>query len=145
MNLFKNNIKLLPSLSQLFDRNHTKLTKSDYSSTNTTVPSLNIEETKDAFKVALAAPGMDKSDFKILVKGNVLSISSYKEFKEEKHDENFFRREFSYQSFLRSLELPADIVDVEHIEAEYKNGILSLVIPKTGEAKNHQAKIINIS
>lgn len=114
--------------------------------TGTTVPSVNIKETDNNFEVEMAAPGMKKDDFSIELDGNMLTISSEKENKvEEKEGDKYTRREFSYQSFTRSFQLPKDVVDAEKIEAKYENGVLNLVIPKKEEAKQKPPRLIKIS
>ena len=99
-----------------------------------TVPAVNIKEDNDKFALELAAPGMKKNDFHINVEKDVLTISSErKEEKEEKKD-NYARREFYYNSFSRSFNLP-DTIDVDNIKADYKNGILNITLPKKEETK----------
>lgn len=99
-----------------------------------TVPAVNISETKDEFKVALAAPGMKKDDFSIDMEGNMLTISCEKEDNKEEKDHRFNRKEYSYSSFSRSFTLP-DEINKEKIEARYEEGVLKLVLPKKEEAK----------
>jgi len=116
----------------------------DYSETNTTLPSVNIKETKDKFGVEVAVPGFNKKDFNIELNNNELTISSEKEEKhEDKVGERYTRREFSYQSFKRSFTLP-DSVDGEKISAKYTNGVLHVDIPKREEAKPKPARQIDI-
>ena len=99
-----------------------------------TIPAVNIKEDNNKFALELAAPGMKKNDFHINVEKDVLTISSErKEEKEEKKD-NYARREFYYSSFNRSFNLP-DTIDIENIKADYKNGILSIILPKKEETK----------
>jgi HSP20 family protein len=93
----------------------------------------------------MAAPGMEKSDFKIELDGNSLAISLGKQEKLDLEEENYSRREFSYQSFYRTFHLPKDVVDADKIEARYENGLLLLIIPKREEAKEKPARIIGIS
>src|SRR5215218_3427163 len=113
------------------------------SSTNTTLPAVNIRETAENFEVEMAAPGMTKEDFKIELEGNELRINSEKEQENEmKEGERYTRREFSYQSFQRSFTLPKEVVDVEQINAKYENGVLRLLIPKKEEAKQKPARMI---
>ena len=109
------------------------------------MPSVNIRETADNFEVEVAAPGMDKKDFKITLDGNLLTISSQKQQSSEDVNDRYTRREFSYQSFQRSFELPKDVVDQENINARYENGLLHLSIPKKEEAKKKEPKLIEIS
>lgn len=107
------------------------------------VPAVNIKETDTEFDVELAAPGYKKTDLKIDIDNNVLSISAEK--KDEKNEENkrFTRKEFSYSSFSRSFTLPQS-VNAEKIDAKYSDGILKLVIPKKEEAKTKAKKEIKI-
>ncbi|NLI87569.1 MAG: Hsp20/alpha crystallin family protein [Bacteroidales bacterium] len=109
-----------------------------------TVPSVNIKEGKDEYAIEVAAPGFDKKDFRIDLNNNVLEISSEKEVKEENKDEKVMRREFRYSSFKRTFTLP-DTVDTEKIKASYKDGILSISVPKKDEAKVKPTKQIAIS
>jgi HSP20 family protein len=116
-----------------------------YSDTNTTLPAVNIKENTDAFEVEMAAPGMAKDDFKIELNNDLLTISSEKKNESEiKEGETYTRREYSYQSFSRSFNLPKTI-DAEKISAKYENGILSITIPKREEAKPKPVKQISIS
>lgn len=112
--------------------------------TGISVPAVNIVEGKDDFRIEVAAPGLDKDDFKVEMDNNVLSISSEKERKNEINDENYMRREFSYSSFCRTFTMP-DSVDADKIKASHKNGILEIVIPKRDEAKQKPKKQIRIN
>lgn len=95
--------------------------------------------------VEVAAPGFEKGDFKIELNLNTLSISSEKKVENEtKEGEVFTKREFSYQSFSRSFTLP-QIADGDRIEANYQNGILTVLIPKREEAKPKPARMIEIN
>ncbi|ASB51145.1 heat-shock protein [Alkalitalea saponilacus] len=135
----------LPSLfDHFFDNELFDWSNRNFSTTNTTLPSVNIKDTEEAYKVEMAAPGLSKEDFKVELNQNILTISSEKKSEEEKKEgEQFTRREFSYQSFSRSFTLP-DIVDADKIEARYESGVLLLSIPKKEEAKPKPAKMIEI-
>jgi HSP20 family protein len=119
--------------------------KQNFSATGTTIPAVNIKEDDKSFEVEVAAPGMDKKDFKIEIDNNMLIISSEK--KEEKNEEDkngkYTRREFSYQSFQRSFTLPMDIIDDKKIEAKYKDGILKITIPKK-EDTSKPSRVIDV-
>ncbi|HSG67133.1 MAG TPA: Hsp20/alpha crystallin family protein, partial [Bacteroidales bacterium] len=109
------------------------------------LPSVNIKESNDGFEVEMAAPGLSKNDFKIELNNDQLTISSEKEIRNEtKEDEQFTRREFSYQSFCRSFYLP-NTADPEKIKAKYDSGLLRVSIPKKEEAKPKPPKQITIS
>lgn len=100
-------------------------------------PSVNIIELEQAFNIELAAPGLDKGDFKVKVEDNHLLITAKKENKSEETGETgkFVRREFNYTSFKRSFRLPED-VDAEAIKANYENGVLVVNLPKAEVVDN---------
>lgn len=114
--------------------------------TGVSVPAVNVIENNDEFRIEVAAPGLDKKDFKIDLENNVLTISSEKEMKDEETDKNgkFMRREFSYSSFKRSFSMPQS-VEAEKINAKHKDGVLYISIPKREEAKQKPPKQISIS
>lgn len=147
MSIIKRNRETFP-FSGLFDdffnRELYNWGNTNYSSSGTTVPSVNIRETADDFEVEVAAPGMNKSDFKVQLDGNTLTISSEKESRNDSNSENYTRKEFSYQSFQRSLVLPKDVVDDQKIRARYENGLLMLTIPKREEVKQKPPRMISI-
>ena len=129
----------------LFSRDLWNWGLANNSTTNTTLPAVNIRETTENFEVEMAAPGMNKEDFKIELEGNELRINSEKQQENEmKEGERYTRREFSYQSFQRSFTLPKEVVDVEQINAKYENGVLRLLIPKKEEAKQKPPRMIEI-
>jgi HSP20 family protein len=130
----------------LFTRDLMNWDTNHFSSTNTTIPAVNIRETGEHFLVEMAAPGMTREDFNVELDGNLLTISSEKKSGYEPNDgERFTRKEFSYQSFQRSFRLSKDVVDIEGINARYENGVLLLQIPKKEEAKQKPPRRINIS
>ncbi len=149
MSLIKSNGNRIPQFPALFDdffgRELFNWGNSNFSQTSTTIPSVNIFETSDDFKVEVAAPGMDKKDFKITLEGNLLTIVSNKEYNNEVKDGKYSRQEFSYQSFQRSFQLPKDVVDENQIAAQYDNGLLQLTIPKKEEARKKPPRLIEIS
>ena len=150
MTLVKRNGSLLNPLPLLFDdffnRDLFNWNNSSFSDTNTTIPAVNIKETAENYEVEVAAPGMTKKDFRVELDGNSLTISSEKNNqKEEKEDEKYYRKEFSYLSFQRTFNLQKDVVDIDKIEAKYENGLLHLIIPKKEEAKQKPPRLIQIS
>ena len=111
--------------------------------TGTETPAVNIIEEKNKFKVEVAAPGLEKEDFKIDLNNNILTVYSEKEKKEEEENEKFMRREFCFTCFKRSFSLP-DTVDSEKITASHKNGVLYIDIPKKEETKEKGKRSISI-
>ena len=108
-----------------------------------TVPAVNIKETENKFNVSLAVPGLTKEDFKINVEDDVLSISTERSEEKNESNERYTRKEFTYNSFKRSFNLPEHI-DASKISAAYENGILSIDLPKVAEEKQkniHEIKI----
>ncbi len=148
MTLIRTNRDLFPALNGMFDDFfNTEMNdwrQSNFSSTNTTLPKVNIRENDDGFQVEMAAPGMTKNDFNINVEQNILTISSSKEAEEKDEDSRYTKREFAYQSFQRSFTLP-DTADGEKISAKYENGILEVNIPKREEAKPKPPRKITIA
>ncbi len=116
----------------------------NFSMTNTTIPSVNIKESNDGFDLEMAAPGLGKSDFKITTSQGILKISSEKKNEvKENSDNEYSRREFSYESFCRTFTLP-DSADLEKISAKYENGILLVSIPKKQIQKSANEQTIMI-
>jgi HSP20 family protein len=108
------------------------------------IPAVNIVENKDEYRIDVAAPGLNKEDFRIQLENNVLNVSSEKEEKREEKDERIMRKEFSYYSFNRSFTLPMT-VNSEKIKATHKDGILQIVIPKKEEAREKPSREIKIA
>ncbi|ABG57525.1 Hsp20/alpha crystallin family protein [Cytophaga hutchinsonii] len=117
----------------------------DYSNTNTTIPAVNIKESAENFVIEVAAPGMNKKDFNVQVDGNVLTIRSEKTTeKEDANNEKYTTREFSYQSFVRTFNLPKDIADTDKIEAKYEDGVLHVLIPKKEKEKVKESRLVEV-
>ncbi|WP_448519663.1 Hsp20/alpha crystallin family protein [Rhodoflexus sp.] len=137
-----------PSINKIFDdfvnKEFGSWMHNNFSATNTTLPSVNIKENNDEFVVEMAAPGMEKTDFKINLNNNLLTISSEKQEEKNEEKDEFVHKEFSYRAFQRSFTLP-DIVHSDNITAKYENGVLSVHIPKKEEAKKQQPKQIEIA
>ncbi|WP_149241289.1 Hsp20/alpha crystallin family protein [Dyadobacter sp. 32] len=108
------------------------------------VPAVNVLEGTEGYKIEVAAPGLQKSDFKLNLEKNQLTISAQKEQKEEEVTEKYTRQEFKYNSFQRTFTLP-NSVDGEKIVASYADGILSVTLPKREEAKEKPAREIEIA
>jgi HSP20 family protein len=147
MTLVKRNgrSEFTPSIWNNFFNNDLFNWDSNFADSGASIPAVNIKEKPDSFAVEMAAPGMDKKDFKIEIDGSALTISSEKRNEsEEKDGENYNRKEFSYQSFYRTFHLPKEVVNADKIEAKYENGLLHLEIPKREEAKQKPARLIDV-
>ncbi len=136
----------VPSLfDRFFEGDLLDWSNRNFSQTDTTLPSVNIKETTDGFEVEVAAPGFEKKDFKLELDNEMLTVSSEKKLESETREgERYTKHEFSYQSFNRSFALP-NSADIEHIGANYENGILRIYIPKKEEAKPRPMRTIAIA
>jgi len=106
-------------------------------------PATNIMEGSDDFTIEMALPGFDKKDIVIDIENKILKISSKKELGEN-DAQTMLKREFYYGAFERQFELP-ETVNSEKIEANYNQGILTLIIPKLEHAKTKPAREISIA
>jgi HSP20 family protein len=111
--------------------------------TNST-PSVNIREDEKLYTLELAVPGIDKKDLKIDINEDVLTISSESKNESEENKDGYKRKEFSYSSFCRSFYIPENVTR-DKIEANYKDGILTVGLPKEEEEKNKISRQITIS
>ncbi len=103
-----------------------------------TIPAVNVTEDPRHYLVSLAVPGMKKDDFRIDVEGNMLTIESEKEESSEEKEGKYTRKEYNYSSFSRSFNLPEDVKQ-ENIEAVYKDGVLSITLPRMETTKSNAA------
>ena len=103
-------------------------------------PTVDMWEDDNMVHVEADLPGMDQKDINVDLKGNTLHISANKEEKKEEKKKNYYRTERYQGGFYRSLELPS-AVDNEKIKAAYKNGVLSITVPKREEAKERSIRV----
>ena len=108
------------------------------------LPAVNIREDDKRFILDLAVPGIDKKDLKIDINEDILTVSSESKHESEENREGYKRKEFSYSSFCRSFQIP-DNVNSDKIEANYKDGILTVTLPKVEEDRNKISRQISIS
>ncbi len=104
------------------------------------VPKVNTREGDDAYYVEIDLPGIKKEDIEITTEDNVLTISGERKMKDEVKENDYYKIESAYGKFSRSFTLP-EKVDVEKIEAESKDGVLEVVIPKLKEEEKKPKKI----
>ncbi len=148
MKLAKVSDRLFPTfpsfIDNFFSRDLMDWNNSNFSSTNSTIPAVNIKENVESFIIEVAAPGMTKENFTVNLDGDRLLISSEHKEEKEENETNYSRREFSYQSFQRSFTIPEGTVDGDKIFAKYADGILMVTLPKKEEVKPKPAKRIDI-
>lgn len=97
-------------------------------------PALDVAETDTAIIVKAELPGMETDDVEISLAGDVLTIKGEKKDRKEEKTRNFHRVERTYGSFERTVRLPAE-VRADAVEARYKNGVLTVELPKVAESK----------
>jgi HSP20 family protein len=102
---------------------------------------VNIKEVENGYSLEVIAPGFEKSDFKVNVDSNVLTVSAEKKTEENRQTEKQIRKEYSYRSFKRSFTID-DKIDATAIEASYVNGVLTLNLPKKAEVREAAKDII---
>ncbi|MFP4488330.1 MAG: Hsp20/alpha crystallin family protein [Bacteroidales bacterium] len=150
MTLKKYENKPFPSFPSLIDRflegNLMDWNMSNFAELDSTLPAVNVRENDNEIFIDLAAPGLKKSDFNVSYDNGRLLIScEKKDEKTDKDGDRVTRREFNYQSFQRSFNIPENMVDADKINAKYNDGILHLTLPKREEVKPKPSKEIKIS
>ncbi len=130
-------------MDELFSDDLQMLKNKDFSN-NVYNPKVNIKESDEAYVLDMAVPGFKKSDFKIDIENEELTIAAEIKVNDDNKEDNFTRREFSFASFKRTFSLP-ETVEEGAVKANYENGILTLSIPKKEEAKPKPARNIEIS
>ncbi|NET31419.1 MAG: Hsp20/alpha crystallin family protein [Cyanothece sp. SIO1E1] len=126
-------------LNRLFDDALTPDSWTDFNGL-TRIPAAELEETPDAVHLRLEIPGMDAKDLDVEVTENTVSIRGERKSETKSEESGTIRSEFHYGKFQRLIPLPARIQNTK-VEAEYKDGILNLTLPKTEAAQNKMVKL----
>jgi HSP20 family protein len=113
---------------------------SPWSSFGAFSPQVDVSETEKEFKVTAELPGLDENNVEVSLSRNMLTISGEKKQEKEDKRENYYHVERSYGSFKRSIPLSAE-VEADKVEASFKNGVLSVTLPKTAEAQRQTKRI----
>lgn len=116
----------------------------DFLEEDSLMPAMNVKEHNEDFEIEFAAPGFSKKDFEVTIDDNILNVCGEKKKEIEEKDEDYTRKEFSYNSFKRSLSLPKSVNTDKEVKATYKNGILKLNLQKKAEAKERSKKLIEV-
>ncbi|HTR47315.1 MAG TPA: Hsp20/alpha crystallin family protein [Verrucomicrobiae bacterium] len=114
--------------------------RGDNSALTTWAPSVDIYETENELVLKADLPDVNEKDIDIRVENNMLTIHGERKFEQKVKEENYLRIERTYGSFSRSFSLP-NTISTESIKAEYKNGVLTVEMPKRAESKPKQVKI----
>jgi len=126
-------------MNRMFDGFFRSNQDEDYTLSSWT-PAVDIAEHDDEYNVKVELPGVNKEDVKITLENNILTIRGEKKQEKETKKENYHRVERSYGSFQRSFTLPTTVKS-DRIDAVYKDGILSISLPKAEEAKPKQIEV----
>ena len=124
--------------------NYNDLFNDDFFEGDSLLPAMNVKENDDSFEIEFAAPGFSKKEFEITIENDILHVSGERSIEKEETDLDYYRKEFNYNSFRRSLKLPANINTESNLKATYKNGILKLNLLKVKEIKKEVEKLIEI-
>jgi len=127
-------------MNRLFDDAGRTWRTDEPTATTAWSPSVDIFETEGEIVVKAELPGMERKDITLHLENNVLTLRGERKFEKETKDDNYHRIERSYGNFSRSFSIPAT-VDEEKIRADYKDGVLKIVLPKKEQAKPKQIRI----
>lgn len=134
----------LPSLYDMFEGEpffHSFFNKGN----QLNLPALNIKEAENNYEVEMAIPGMKREDISIEMTNNLITVTGEKKEEKEEKEQKYHRKEFSYDSFSRSIAIP-EHVDTDRIEASFTDGVLKLHIPKKAQKQSEtQSKKISIA
>ena len=103
-------------------------------------PRIDVKESEAAYEISAELPGLEEKDVEITVADGILTLKGEKSAEKEEQDDNYYRKERVYGSFERSFRLP-DEVEADKVEANFKNGVLTVGLPKSEEAKSVVHKV----
>jgi HSP20 family protein len=135
---FHNLSTLQEQVNRLFEGSSPR--RSDQSALTTWAPAVDIYETENELVLKADLPDVNEKDLDIRIESNTLTIKGERKFEEKVKEDNYLRVERTYGSFSRSFSLPST-VDSGSIKADYKNGVLTVELPKRAESKPRQVKI----
>ena len=104
------------------------------------MPTVDVSETDKAYEITAELPGMDEKNVEVKLANGSLTIKGEKQDEKEEKKKDYHMRERSYGSFERSFQVP-DGVDADKIEANFKKGVLTVILPKSAEAQKAEKKI----
>ena len=131
-------------MNRLFDHFYTgtQLYLTDWDKKIADLPSVNVVEDGTSFKVEAELAGIDPKNVEVEVANGCLTLKGERkeQTEEKREDGNYLRQEISYGSFVRTIPLP-DTADSDKAKASFKNGILTVTVPKKPEAQQKPKKI----
>jgi HSP20 family protein len=136
---FQNLATLQDQVNRLFEAPFTGR-RSESSNLTAWAPAVDIYETENELVVKADLPDISEKDLDVRVENNMLTIRGERKFEQKVKEDNYLRIERTYGSFSRSFSLPST-VNTEAIKAQYKNGVLTVELPKRAESKPRQVKV----
>jgi len=130
--------ELQEEMNRLFDTSLRRVERGEFE--GAFLPAVDVVEEKDCYLVKAELPGISKEDVNVTLQDNYLTIKGEKKHEAETKEANYYRRERAYGMFSRTIELPTG-VDAKKIDAHFKDGVLSVRLPKTEEAKPKQIEV----
>lgn len=140
---FRDMLDTKDRFNRLFNETFSRAFGDEELSAKSWAPAVDIFENDDNIVLKAELPGIDPKDVEVRVEENTLYLKGERKFEKEVKEDNYHRIERSYGLFARSFSLPGSI-DTDKVDAAYKDGVLTLTIPKRGEAKPKAIKI-NVS
>lgn len=135
---FRNLSALQEQVNRLFQSNFPS--RGDQFALTAWVPAVDVYEAEDELVIKADLPDVSEKDLDVRVENNMLNIHGERKFEQKVKEENYLRTERAYGSFSRSFSLP-NSVNTEGVKAEYKDGVLTITLPKRAESKPKQVKI----
>src|SRR4028119_825822 len=130
----------IETIRQQLDKAFDQLAATRDNSETAWIPAMELADTGDNFVLKAQLPGIDPKDIDVQVTREAISISGERRYENTNEKSGYARSEFRYGKFRRVLPLPAHIQN-DSVQAEYKDGILMLTLPKVTEARNKVVKI----
>ncbi|MDX6610998.1 MAG: hypothetical protein QOD75_184 [Blastocatellia bacterium] len=137
---FRDLRSLQDEVNRLFTSNLTRSFDDEGIARGAWSPSVDIYENKDHIVLEAELPGMNREDFDLSVENNVITLRGERHFEKKDDSDNYHRVERAYGSFTRSFTLP-QTVTAEGANAEYRNGVLRVTLPKREETKARRIEI----
>jgi HSP20 family protein len=125
-----------PFRSSFFDMDPFRRAKAAFSG----MPAVDVTETEKSYKVVAELPGIDEKNIEVKIANGMLTIKGEKQEEKEEEKQDYYVRERSFGSFERTFPAP-DGVDLDKVDASFKRGVLTVILPKTAEAQKAEKKI----
>lgn len=130
----------IETLRRQMDRLFDGMTTWEGTGAGLTAPAVELADEGDHLVLKAEIPGIDAKDLDISVMRQAVILKGERRVEEKKEEKGFFRSEFHYGSFARTIPLPTDVQN-DKVTAEYKDGVLTLTLPKAEDARDRAIKI----